>query len=340
MKKLIVSTIISMAALALFAISVNAASILFGSAIDDGGWIKAISDTSVAGTPDDDYGGVAFDDAIGTTFASLTNLSTDFNVTDDDCGGGSPRFYIRMDTDGDSNPDGNVFVYMGPMPSFTGCTPNTWANTGNLIGSADARFDLTQLGGPFYGTYANALALVGGGTILRIGIVVDAGWAMPDKEQTVLFDNTVINGNTYTYPYQLKGKDVKKATGGIWMGNPSQQMQFSAFDQGDTVWDKGTVEYWNYEYPGLLHYTANVLCANVDQSNGDARFMFQIPDGWPGLSGLYVVSGVHDGGTPGTDGDTYGHAATSDMATAQGWCENGVSPTLYTIVGGNLVVHK
>lgn len=133
---------------------------------------------------------------------------------------------------------------------------------------------------------------------------------------------------------------VPKATGGIWMSSPSQQMQFSAFDYGaNSSADKGTVEYWNYEYPGVLHYTANVLCATV--SGQDARFMFQIPDGWPGLSGLYVVSIVHDGGTPGTNGDTYGHVAAGDLATATAWCEgSGAFGALdYPIVGGNLVVH-
>lgn len=144
-------------------------------------------------------------------------------------------------------------------------------------------------------------------------------------------------------PVHLTGKDVKKATGGIWMSGPSQQMQFSAFDQGDTVWDKGIVEYWNYDYPGsVLNYTANVLCANVDYDNANTRFMFQIPAGWPGLSGLYVVVGIHDGGTPGTNGDTYAHAATPSLSTATQWCEtdSGFSPSGYAITAGNLVVHK
>lgn len=141
-------------------------------------------------------------------------------------------------------------------------------------------------------------------------------------------------------PEALKGKDVRKATGGIWMGSPNQQMQFSAFDQGISMFDKGDVEYWNYEYPGLLHYKTSVKCANVDQGSGNARFMFQIPEGWPGLSGLYVVAMVHDGGTPGTKGDTYGHGATSSLETALNWCDNGFSASNYPIVGGNLVVHK
>lgn len=130
---------------------------------------------------------------------------------------------------------------------------------------------------------------------------------------------------------------VPKVTGDIWMSGPSQQMNFVAFDSSNAP-AKGTVEYWNYDYPGPLHYTANVLCARV--SGNDARFMFQIPEGWPGLSGIYVVVSVHDGGSPGTNGDIYGHTATWDLATAQSWCANGVGVANYPITAGNLVVHN
>lgn len=134
-------------------------------------------------------------------------------------------------------------------------------------------------------------------------------------------------------------KSASKAIGNIRMGNPRQRMFFEAFDYGSSNKDKGKVNYWNYDYPGVLHYTASVLCAQVSGKN--ARFMFQIPAGWPGLTGLYVVSAVHDGGTPGTNGDTYGHNSTSNLATALTWCESGVgfTPNPYPITGGNLVVH-
>ena len=135
-----------------------------------------------------------------------------------------------------------------------------------------------------------------------------------------------------------EGKGPKdKATGEIWMSGPSQHMIFNAHDYGEANLDKGEVEYWNYDWPGPLHYTTSVLSVKVD--GNIARFMFQIPAGWPGLSGLYVVSWVKDGGTPGTNGDEYGHAATLDYATALSWCENGVDFAQYPITGGNLVVH-
>ena len=123
------------------------------------------------------------------------------------------------------------------------------------------------------------------------------------------------------------------------MSGPSQKMEFNAFDYGPLLPnDKGTVEYWNYEWPEPLHYTAHVLCATV--SGEDARFTFQIPDGWPGRSGLHVVAAVHEGGSPGTNEDAYGHAATLIPTEATAWCENGVGVTSYPTVGGILVVHN
>jgi len=151
----------------------------------------------------DGFGGISFDDANGMLFSTLLTLSTDYNVTDDSCGGGSPRFQIQIDTDGDMVSNGNVFVYMGPSPSFTGCTTG-WQNTGNLIGNSDAgRWDFTQLGGPL-GTYADAPANVLAGTIRNIRIVVDSSWSADatggDGEMTTLLDNVNINGTTYEFP--------------------------------------------------------------------------------------------------------------------------------------------
>lgn len=141
----------------------------------------------------------------------------------------------------------------------------------------------------------------------------------------------------FVFSVSAKGP-TPKATGDIWMSNPDQQIDFSAFDGGVGV-AKGTVEYWNYDYPGILHYTAAVLCANV--SGDQTVFVFQIPNDQPdGLGGLYVGAKVVDDGTPGTDGDLYGHTATSDRDIALGWCESGtVTVTDYPITAGNLVVH-
>lgn len=201
-KKTTITIITAIAILGFTAVSVFAAYSLFDDASivsggNPGNAAQAVSDASPG------WGGVDFDDANGTTFASLTHLSADVNVTDDNCGGGSPRFSISVDTNGDNIHDGNIFIYFGDVPNFNTCTPNTWVNTGELIGATDTRFDLTQLGGPFYGTYTDTTSLVGSATILGISLVADGGWnsvaSGDDGEQTILFDNVVINNATYDF---------------------------------------------------------------------------------------------------------------------------------------------
>lgn len=164
-----------------------------GTATISNGVATLVSNTSVPNTPNDDYGALGFPVAAGTTLAQITQLSADYNVTDDDCGGGSPRFALNFGT------NQNVFVYLGPAPTFTGCTPNTWASTGNLAGTADAcRVDTSQIaGGTQCSTWAAAVALLGSRAINSISFVVDGGWKLADGEQTVQVENVRINNDTY-----------------------------------------------------------------------------------------------------------------------------------------------
>lgn len=173
---------------------------LSGTATVEGDHVRLVSDyrDDPANTANN-AGAVTFTGTGVTTFNSLTTLSAEFNVTDDSCLGGSPRF--ELDFAGTTN---TVFVYLGTYNSTTGqfdCTANTWISSGNLIGApaTDLRYDLTQFGGPFYGTYAQAQALVGGLTIEAIRFVVDGGWAAPDKEQTVLLRKVTINASVFTW---------------------------------------------------------------------------------------------------------------------------------------------
>jgi hypothetical protein len=137
----------------------------------------------------------------------------------------------------------------------------------------------------------------------------------------------------------LAAKPFTQATGDIYMSGPSQQATFDVFDYGATG-DRGSVTYTNFDYPGGLSYTAAVICANVDSAGHTAWFTFQIPNGFPGLSGLYVEATTTDGGSPGAGHDTWGHTATSSATEAQTWCDSkGGGTTDYPIVAGNLVVH-
>jgi len=203
MKRLLL-LVATLTAAAVYAGAAQAATAtLFGTAVVEGDHVKIVSDTSVPATPADDSGGVSFTDTGVTTFNSLTTLGAEFNVTDDACLGGAPRFSI--DFAGTTN---NVFVYLGTHNATTGqfdCAPNTWIDSGNLIGVAEPRYDLTQFGGPFYGTHAQALALVGGMTVDAIHFVVDAGWAFADQEQTVLLRKATINSSVFTWGQQNGG---------------------------------------------------------------------------------------------------------------------------------------
>jgi len=193
----------------------------FGGATVSGGILTLVSNTGDAGTTND-ASGATFSGTGVTTFSSLTALSAEFNVTDDDCKAGSPRFQVRVQT-----PTGekNVFVYLGPAPSFTGCTPNTWIVSGHLIGSTDGRFDTSQIqAGTQVSTYAQALALVGSLPVTSISLVVDSGWAFADTEQTVLLRNVKINTSTFYVP-----ETTPPTTGGM---NPAQACKKLRTDMG------------------------------------------------------------------------------------------------------------
>lgn len=169
----------------------------FGGATQSNGVLTLVSNTGDSGSAND-ASGATFTGTGVTTFSSIATLFTEFNVTDDDCSGGSPRFQIQVQTPSGAK---NVFVYLGPAPSFTGCSPNVWIASGNLVGTTDGRFDTSQVqAGTQVSTYAQALALVGSFQVTGISLVVDSGWAFADKEQTVMVRNVKINDSMFFTP--------------------------------------------------------------------------------------------------------------------------------------------
>lgn len=146
------------------------------------------------------FGGVDFDTPNRLSLADLNRLALSYNVTDDDCGAGSPR--IQLNT-----PEGNIFVYIGPTPGFTDC-PTGWQNTGNLVTSGDARWDVSQVGGGgTYLTYEQALAALGDIAITGVQVVVDSGFSEEDAEQTILIDNVRINRSLTTFGTGRNGEE-------------------------------------------------------------------------------------------------------------------------------------
>jgi hypothetical protein len=161
----------------------------------------------------DDFSGIAIPVESGLTFGEIHRLSTTFNVTDDDCGAGSPRFQIRVGGK-------NVFVALGPAGTLTGCAKNTWLHSGDLTEAtaAECRVDTSQFAaGTQCNSWAGAVALLGSQRVESISLVVDASWAgstnpaFADKEQTVLVKKAVLNDRTYLAKHKHKRKHWKRS---------------------------------------------------------------------------------------------------------------------------------
>lgn len=185
----------AMMATASAATAAGITSSLFGGATQESSDVRLVSDLSDTSTAND-FSGIAFTLPAGTTFADLSTLSTEFDPIAGGCGGGSPRFSIKLAS------GKNVFVYFGPSPNFTGCALDTWQSTGNLIGNNDTgRYDTSQVqAGTQSNTYAGALSLIGSQTVTEIDLVADSGWFFSPKVQTVLVRNVQINGQTFVTP--------------------------------------------------------------------------------------------------------------------------------------------
>lgn len=204
MRKLLLSLpIVGVLALAL-AIGVASAATgytLFGNAqiVTPGNASAHAAEASSIGAPF--YGGVDFTVPAGLTVAQLQNLATDYMFTVGTCGLGSPRFSVGI-TNGTTS--GNLFFYIGPPPSYAGCPPSIWLNSGNLANPVNL-VDSSQLPlGTFYDPYAAVQAKYGTYTVTFISLVVDG------PNQTVQFDNTQINNTTYTYEPPPTKEDCKQ----------------------------------------------------------------------------------------------------------------------------------
>jgi hypothetical protein len=189
---LMIGVVAAMLAAAAVASAAGITSSLFGGAVAEQSDVKLVSDLTDTSTAND-FSGITFTLPAGTTFAQLTQLSTEFNPTIGGCGGGSPRFTLHLSS------GKNVFVYLGPSPNFTGCALDTWQSSGNLIGNNDTgRYDTSQVQtGTQSNTYSGALSLIGSQQVTSIDLVVDSGWFFNPKTQTVLVRNVRINDQTF-----------------------------------------------------------------------------------------------------------------------------------------------
>jgi hypothetical protein len=187
----------------------------------------AVQLRSAGPLPSPTFGGIDFATASGITVSDLNNLSTDYKFTAGSCGGGAPRFQINV-TLPDST-TANIFVYIGPPPSYTGCPSETWFDTGDLLTPASL-VDTGQLpGGTFYDIWGAAQARYASLAVTGIQLVTDGGWAVTGLTQTVLVDNVMINSTTYTFEENAK----ESCKNGGWQDFTSSPGPFR--NQGDCV---------------------------------------------------------------------------------------------------------
>ena len=137
------------------------------------------------------WGAIGFASS-GLKLRDVTHLSTEYEFTLGSCWGGSPRFTIGLSNGGTKE----IYFYMGPPPSYTGCPSGEWQNTGNLASPGSPVDDSHLPGGSATDTYSNALAKYGNYNVAYIAIDFDSGWL---ASQTAEFDDTQVNGTLYTY---------------------------------------------------------------------------------------------------------------------------------------------
>src|SRR6266576_991504 len=77
-----------------------------------------------------------------------SNERRNFGSHDDSLPGGSPRFQLAIDIDGDGDFDGNAFGYVGHTGFGSGCLTGVWDFI-DMTDNLPARWDLTQLGGGY-----------------------------------------------------------------------------------------------------------------------------------------------------------------------------------------------
>jgi hypothetical protein len=151
-----------------------------------------------------EFGGVNYPTPVPVKIEDLDFLSTDYMFpTGSTCGGGAPRFVLRiMGLPAGSN---QISVYIGPPPSYTGCPAGVWSNTGNLL-TPVSLVDASQTGGPFYEPWAATQTRLAGSIVSRIFLVTDT-FAGP---RTTIADNTNVNNILYTYDSPQTADQCKK----------------------------------------------------------------------------------------------------------------------------------
>jgi hypothetical protein len=142
-------------------------------------------------------------------------------------------------------------------------------------------------------------------------------------------------------------KSPRKITGGVQFGPVfSLQKGWLRFDvqesDADTHSATGQVRWKEYNKDdGWRHVTANATCVTFGEDEQTALVAVQIVSrtGWGlGDPGQWMVFWVHDGGTPGSEGDEFASPLFPPADEYPG-CEYFVPDFKVPVVGGDLMIH-
>ncbi|HEX5282578.1 MAG TPA: PEP-CTERM sorting domain-containing protein [Bryocella sp.] len=147
------------------------------------------------------YSGIYVQFNSAFTASDLTNLSADFDMTQNTITNGAPRFSIIDTTNNSQN---EAYVFFGTPAgggTFTDPTPGSWENTGNVVDSTDLIVQNNGFGGgstgASYETWAQFLSQEGTTNIGYITIDVDGGFG---STQTADVNNFDVNGTLFNAP--------------------------------------------------------------------------------------------------------------------------------------------
>jgi hypothetical protein len=145
------------------------------------------------------YSYLDFSPSPSVTFGQITNLSAVYTFTTGNCELGALRWSVTTpDILYDGQP-ASLYIYYGAEPNTTDCKstgPATNQSGLNMIGMTDLRYDTSHIGGTFYDTYADAVALLGNDAISSVTLVLDGGQA-GGNDQVVTLGNVTVNDNTF-----------------------------------------------------------------------------------------------------------------------------------------------
>jgi len=174
---------------------------LFGQAVDAYDPVQPTNECIVFETdPVNFVAGVERDLKPGTKIENLDNqaqVKYYFEGTKT-CGGGSPRFQLGIDCDGDGHFDWNAFGYLGDKPFGGLCLMNQWIfeDMTNDI----AKWDLSQGGGPMTNTWDQMEIFINtrcpNHQVVNGVLVDDSCSFFPGDCGVVYFDNLVIGDQT------------------------------------------------------------------------------------------------------------------------------------------------